>query len=48
MDYAKACMDEHPSKVKRDERISREEIRKLYDLPLMDLVYRAASVHREH
>jgi biotin synthase len=48
MDYAKACMDEHPSKVKRDERVSREEIRRLYDLPLMDLVYRAASVHREH
>jgi biotin synthase len=48
MDYAKPCMDEHPSKVKRAERISREEIRKLYDLPLMDLVYRAASVHREH
>ena len=48
MDYAKACMDEHPSKVQREERVSREEIRKLYDLPLMDLVYRAASVHREH
>jgi len=48
MDYAKACMDEHPSKVKRDERVSREEIRKLYDLPLMDLVFRAATVHREH
>ncbi len=48
MDYAKPCMDEHPSKVKRAERVTREEIRKLYDLPLMDLVFRAASVHREH
>ncbi|KAF8740675.1 hypothetical protein AX14_007806 [Amanita brunnescens Koide BX004] len=26
----------------------REEIQKIYDGPLLDLVYRAASVHREH
>jgi biotin synthase len=48
MDFAKACMDEHPSKIQREERTTREEIRKLFDLPLMDLVFRAASVHREH
>lgn len=48
MDYARACMDEHPSKVQRDERVSREEIRKLYELPLMELVFRAAGVHRQH
>ena len=33
-------------KVKND--WSREEIAKLYDMPFLDLVYKAASVHREH
>ena len=29
-------------------RFQREDIQKLYDLPLMDLLFRAQSVHREH
>lgn len=27
---------------------SREEIQNVYDSPLLDLLYRAASVHRQH
>ena len=27
---------------------TREEIRAIYDSPLLDLVFRAASVHRQH
>lgn len=27
---------------------TREEIQKIYDSPLMELIFRAASVHREH
>jgi len=30
------------------ERWSREEIAKIYDMPLLELVFRAAEIHREH
>jgi biotin synthase len=48
MDFARGCKDEHPSQVDRTERVTRQEIRDLYDLPLPDLLFRAQAVHREH
>jgi len=48
MDFARGCKDEHPSQAERTERVTREEIRALYDLPLPDLLFRAQAVHRQH
>lgn len=46
MDYAKACFEDHSQTL--EERISRDAIRRLYDLPLPELLFRAHSIHREH
>ena len=48
MDFARGCKDEHPTQAERTERVTREEIRALYDLPLPDLLFRAQAVHRQH
>jgi biotin synthase len=48
MDFARGCKDEHPTQTERTERVTREEIRALYDLPLPDLLFRAQAVHRQH
>ena len=48
MDFARGCKDEHPTQAERTERVTREEIRGLYDLPLPDLLFRAQAVHRQH
>jgi biotin synthase len=48
MDFARGCKDEHPSPTERTERLTRAEIRALYDLPLPDLLFRAQAVHRQH
>ena len=36
MDFARGCKDEHPTQIDRMERVTRQEIRDLYDLPLPD------------
>ena len=48
MDYARGCKDEHPTPTTSQERVTRAEIRALYELPLPELLFRAQAVHREH
>jgi biotin synthase len=48
MDFARGCKDEHPTTAEQTQRVTREEIRALYDLPLPDLLFRAQAVHRQH
>lgn len=48
MDFARGCKDEHPTQAERTERVTRGDIRALYDLPLPDLLFRAQAVHRQH
>ena len=48
MDFARGCKDEHPTQAEQTQRVTREQIRALYDLPRPDLLFRAQAVHREH
>jgi len=48
MDTATACFGAHPKTLAPAQRIEREEIRALFDLPLPELLFRAQTVHRTH
>ena len=48
MEFARGCKDETASQAESHERISREEIRALYELPLPELLFRAQAAHRQH
>jgi len=48
MDFARGCQDEITKTLETTERVTREEIRALYDLPMPELLFRAQAVHRQH
>ncbi|MEN9354449.1 MAG: biotin synthase BioB [Fibrobacterota bacterium] len=48
MDFARGCHDEVTKTLETTERVTREEIRALYDLPMPELLFRAQAIHRQH
>jgi biotin synthase len=48
MDFARGCQDEITKTLETTQRVTREEIRALYDLPMPELLFRAQAIHRQH
>ena len=48
MEFARGCNDEVANTLAPTERVTRQEIRALYDLPMPELLFRAQAVHRQH